>query len=130
MEKPEDRLEEGGFPGTVWSHDARDAAGLDAECDVREDVDALDVSGDQVLDGEPPHQGPRYASSTTASLATSSSVPSAMSRPSSITETRWQSRRSSAISWETMRKVIPSSRFIVRMASRMMSRMEGCTPAN
>src|SRR5262245_42329719 len=46
-----------------------------------------------------------------------------------MTETRWHSRRSSAISWETIRNVTDSSRFILRTASMITSRIAGCTPA-
>src|SRR3984893_5517594 len=53
-----------------------------------------------------------------------------MRRPSSMTETRPQSRRTSAISWETIRKVTPCSRFMRRIASMMTSRMVVFTPAN
>src|SRR5215471_3560941 len=129
MEEAEDRLEECRLPCPVGSDHAGDGAGLHLERDVAEDVDALDVAGRHVLEPQMRHQVPRYASRTTGSLATSSRVPSAMRRPSSITVTRWQRRRSSAISWETMRKVTDSSRFMRRMASMMMSRMVGCTPA-
>src|SRR5215813_13054805 len=130
MEEAEDRLEERRLPSPVGPDHAGDGARLHLERDVAEDVDALDVAGRRVLEPETRHQVPRYASRTTGSLATSSRVPSAMRRPSSITVTRWQRRRSSAISWETMRKVTDSSRFMLRMASMMMSRMVGCTPAN
>src|SRR5215467_1418755 len=129
MEKAEDRLEERRLPCPVWPDHAGDGARLHLERDVAQDVDAVGVAGRHVLEPQMCHQVPRYASRTTGSLATSSRVPSAMRRPSSITVTRWQRRRSSAISWETMRKVTDSSRFIRRMASMMMSRMVGCTPA-
>src|SRR5215472_13726082 len=130
VQEAEDRLEERRLPRLVGPDHPRDGARLHLEGDVAEDVDALDVACRHVLELETRHQVPRYASRTTGSLATSSSVPSAMRRPSSITVTRWQRRRSSAISWETMRKVTDSSRFMRRMASMMMSRMVGCTPAN
>src|SRR5499425_713417 len=129
VQEAEDRLEERRLPRPVGPDDPGDGARLHFEGDVAEDVDALDVACRHVLELETRHQVPRYASRTTGSLATSSRVPSAMRRPSSITVTRWQRRRSSAISWETMRKVTDSSRFMRRMASMMMSRMVGCTPA-
>src|SRR5439155_1112656 len=130
VEEAEDRLEQRRLPGAVRPDDAGDAALRDGHSKVVQDVDPLDVSGDDALELEQRHQRPRYASTTTAWLAISSNEPSAISWPSCMTETLGQSRRSVAISCDTIRNVTPSARFIWRMVSMIVSLIVGCTPAN
>src|SRR5437870_3046023 len=55
MEEAEDRLQQRRLAGAVRADDAGDAARLDPERDVRQDIDALDVAGRDVVDLQERH---------------------------------------------------------------------------
>src|SRR5262249_46020075 len=106
MEEAEHRLEHRRLSGAVRPDDAGDRARLHLETHPVQDVDPRHVSAADVVQLEEWHeapQRPRYASRTRLWLATSSNEPSAMSRPSCITDTRGHSRLKVPISCETIR---------------------------
>src|SRR5262249_36551001 len=133
LQEPEQNPEQRRFPGSVRADHQREAAARNGERHAAQHVDPGRVPGMQVLDREQrlAHASlPRYAPITSSLPATSSSVPSAPTRPSIITVTRRQSRRTNAISWLTITKVVRCSRLRVSISSRIDSLMAGAIPAN